>query len=318
MCGLPGRALFIFDSNTVKHSISVIIPTFNRVEMLRRAIDSVLQQSLPPQEIIIVDDGSTDATRELVTDIQQRMADTGGAEAQPALQIRYLYQCNSGVSAARNRGIHHASGEWLAFLDSDDAWLPRKLETQAGLIAQYPGHRLCHTQEQWIRHGRRINQMKKHRKSGGAIFPLCLPLCVISPSSVMVHRTLFDDIGLFDESLPACEDYDLWLRVCAHEEVLYVDTPLLLKYGGHGDQLSRSYWGMDRFRLRALQKILRDPGLTRDYRQLVHATLVRKARILRQGAEKRGNRLRAAHFMAIEERYGTSGEDLATYHEESR
>lgn len=302
----------------MKNSISVIIPTFNRAAMLQRAIDSVLQQSLPPREIIVVDDGSTDASRELVTHIQQRNADTGGGEACPQPRIHYLYQCNSGVSAARNRGIRHASGEWLAFLDSDDAWLPRKLETQAELIARHPGRRLCHTQEQWIRDGMRINQMKKHRKSGGAIFPLCLPLCVISPSSVMIHRSLFDDVGLFDEKLPACEDYDLWLRICAHEEVLYVDTPLLLKYGGHGDQLSRSFWGMDRFRLQALQKILRDPGLQGDYRQLVLATLVRKARILRQGAEKRGKRLRAARFMAIEEHYGAPGESLATFDEESK
>jgi glycosyltransferase involved in cell wall biosynthesis len=301
----------------VNNSISVIIPTFNRADMLRRAIDSVLQQSLPPRELMIVDDGSSDATRELVTAIQQRTTDSGGV-ARAAPQVRYLYQSNSGVSAARNRGIRHASGEWLAFLDSDDAWLPRKLETQAKMLARFPGHRLCHTQEQWIRHGRRINQMKKHRKSGGAIFPSCLPLCVISPSSAIIHRTLFDDVGLFDETLPACEDYDLWLRICAHEEVLYVDTPLLLKYGGHGDQLSRRYWGMDRFRLQALQKILRDPGLRGDYRRLVQATLVRKARILREGAEKRGNHSRAAYFMAIEEHYGTTGEGLATFHAEGK
>jgi glycosyltransferase involved in cell wall biosynthesis len=277
-------------------SVSVIIPTYNRIRTLPRALDSVIAQTRPVDEIIVVDDGSSDSTDELVH------------EHYP--EVTLLRQPNLGVSAARNLGIEQATGDWIALLDSDDRWLPTRLESQLKLIELHPGHRLCHTEEIWIRECKRVNQMHKHRKSGGHIYSQCLPLCVISPSSVMIHRSLFDDVGLFDENLPACEDYDLWLRICAHEEVLYVDTPLLLKYGGHGDQLSRRYWGMDRFRLQSLQKILRDPGLQRDYRRLARETLVHKARILRQGAEKRGNRRRAAHFLAIEELYGAAGDDL--------
>ncbi|HBH36176.1 MAG TPA: glycosyl transferase [Gammaproteobacteria bacterium] len=286
-------------------SVSVIIPTFNRADVLARAIESVLQQSLQAKEIIVVDDGSTDDTRELIRSFQLSFSDSLNTNREGGEFLRYIYQHNSGVSAARNSGIHHAGGEWIAFLDSDDAWLPDKLKSQAELIEQHPGFRLCHTQESWIRHGVRVNQMKKHAKSGGHIFQQCLPLCVISPSSVVIHRALFEDTGLFDETLPACEDYDLWLRICAHEAVLFVETPQILKYGGHDDQLSRKHWGMDRFRIRALQKILHDPGLDEEQQQLVVKTLLRKARILYQGAVKRNNRQRAEKYRRIEATYSS-------------
>ncbi len=274
-------------------SVSVIIPTFNRAKVLRRAIESVLQQSLPAKEIIVVDDGSVDNTQKVVEELQL------GA----SIPINYIYQQNAGVSAARNSGIRVASNEWIAFLDSDDAWLPDKLNNQAELIEQHPCYRLCHTQESWIRNGVRVNQMKKHAKSGGHIFQQCLPLCVISPSSVVIYRSLFDDVGLFDENLPACEDYDLWLRICAHESVLFVETPQILKYGGHDDQLSRKYWGMDRFRIQALQNILQNPGLDKSQKRLIYKTLRHKARILRQGAEKRNNQQRADKYREIETLY---------------
>lgn len=282
----------------VNFSVSVIIPTFNRADVLVRAIESVLQQSLPAKEIIVIDDGSADKTQHVV----------GEWQLAAVIPISYIYQHNSGVSAARNNGIRHATGEWIAFLDSDDAWLPDKLKKQADLIEQHPGFRLCHTQERWIRNGVRVNQMKKHAKSGGYIFQQCLPLCVISPSSAVIHRLLFDDIGLFDETLPACEDYDLWLRICAHEAVLFVNTPQVLKYGGHDDQLSRKHWGMDRFRIQALQNILQKPGLNKSQKQLVYKTLKHKARILRKGAEKRNNEQRAEKYGAIE---ATCGNHLA-------
>jgi glycosyltransferase involved in cell wall biosynthesis len=275
--------------------VSVIIPTFNREDLLSRAIESVLRQSLPAKEIIIVDDGSVDNTQKIVGELQL------GA----SIPINYIYQHNAGVSAARNHGIRHAGCEWIAFLDSDDAWLPDKLKNQAALIEQHPGYRLCHTQESWIRNGVRVNQMKKHAKSGGHIFQQCLPLCVISPSSVVIHRELLEDAGPFDETLPACEDYDLWLRICAHEAVLFVETPQILKYGGHDDQLSRKHWGMDRFRIQALQNILQNPGLDKSQKQLIYKTLRHKARILRLGAEKRNNQQRADKYREIEVSYSS-------------
>ena len=277
-------------------SVSVIIPTHNRAAVLPRALDSVLAQTLQPLEIIVIDDGSTDETAGLIRSDYP--------------QVTCLSQENRGVSAARNRGITQASGDWIALLDSDDSWLPTKLEKQDEAITTCPDHRLCHTEEIWIRNGKRVNQMNKHRKSGGHIYSQCLPLCVISPSSALIHRSLFDDVGHFDEELPACEDYDLWLRICAREPVLFVKTPLINKFGGHEDQLSRKHWGMDRFRIRALEKILADDVLTPEQRAESIAMLIQKAAILEQGARKRGKSDRADFYRALIEKY-TSRQEQA-------
>lgn len=256
-------------------SISVIIPSHNRARLLPRCLDSVLAQTRPPDEIIIVDDGSTDGTAALV------------AERYP--DVRLMAQPNRGVSAARNAGVRGARGDWLAFLDSDDAWLPAKLERQCQTIEKDPEQQALHTNEVWIRNGVRVNQKRKHKKRGGFIFQHCLPLCVISPSSVMLHRRVFAQVGLFDETLPVCEDYDLWLRICARMPVSFIDEPLVVKYGGHEDQLSKRHWGMDRFRIRALDKILNDEALAAPDRHAALAMLVEKASIYLRGAKKHGN-----------------------------
>ena len=258
-------------------SVSVIIPTYRRGDVLLRAIDSVLAQTDPAEELIIVDDGSLDGT---VERLRARYGD--------ALRLFRLAQ-NRGVSAARNHGIAKARGRFIALLDSDDAWLPRKLERQRRALREAPGYRLCHTDELWIRRGRRVNPMDKHQKRGGEIFAHCLPRCAISPSSVLIARELLDEVGLFDTQLPACEDYDLWLRICCREAVLYVDEPLLEKYGGHDDQLSRRYYGIDRFRIVALHKLLRSRQLTAAQRQTTLATLREKLDVFIQGAVKRGH-----------------------------
>jgi len=254
--------------------LSVIIPTFNRWPLLPRAVESVLNQTLLPDEVIIVDDGSTDAT-----------------EAEFAARfphLRYIRQKNLGVSAARNTGIREAHGDWLAFLDSDDKWLPEKLAQQIAALERNAHYQLCHTNEIWIRHGRRVNPLKKHTKSGGYVFRNCLPLCVISPSSVIIHRNLFLEVGLFDEELPACEDYDMWLRICARHPVLYLEELLLVKYGGHDDQLSRKFWGIDRFRITALEKIIRSGVPAPENRHQAVLMLLKKIGIFLEGAKKRG------------------------------
>lgn len=259
------------------NSISVIIPTYNRAHLLPRCLDSVISQELKPLEIIVVDDGSTDATRDLV----QR--DYPG--------IKLISQENKGVSAARNAGIDAASGDWLAFLDSDDAWLPGKLNRQMQTVRKSPDISIVHTDEIWIRNGVRVNPHLKHRKYGGSIFKYCLPLCVISPSSVMIHRRVFDRVGLFDETLPVCEDYDLWLRICARMPVAFVREPLITKYGGHPDQLSTRYRGMDRFRIRSLDRILNEVELEPSDREAAIDTLVGKIRIYLNGARIHSNRV---------------------------
>jgi GT2 family glycosyltransferase len=173
-------------------------------------------------------------------------------------------------------------------LDSDDEWLPRKLARQVEALRSKPDLMLCHTNEIWIRRGRRVNPMKKHEKFGGRIFRECLPLCIISPSSALLHRSLLEEVGLFDETLPVCEDYDLWLRVSARYPVLYLDEPLIVKYGGHEDQLSRSIWGMDRFRIRALEKVISSEVLSAEDRLAAIRTLLEKIEIFAAGARKRG------------------------------
>jgi glycosyltransferase involved in cell wall biosynthesis len=269
--------------------ISVIIPTYNRAQVLGRAIQSVLNQTLPAQEIIVVDDGSSDNTPALM------------ADSFP--QCTYLQQPNLGVSAARNRGIEAASGDWLAFLDSDDEWLAGKLEAQRDMLERQPELKICHTEEIWIRNGKRVNQMHKHAKSGGYIFQKCLALCVISPSSVIIHRSLLDSVGNFDEQLPACEDYDLWLRICATHPVAFVQQPQIKKYGGHADQLSQLHWGMDRFRVKALEKIISLDILNAGDRAAAIRTITSKAQILAQGALKRGKTVEAEVYQQIKDRY---------------
>ena len=202
--------------------------------------------------------------------------------------IRYLYQENKGVSAARNLGIKEAEHEYIALLDSDDAWTETKIERQAlKLVEKNFSCRIIHTEEIWLKDGQRINPKKKHKKSGGFIFEKCLPLCCISPSSVLLHRTLFNEYGFFDEKLPACEDYDMWLRLCAFEEVLFVEEALTIKYGGHADQLSRAFWGMDRFRVQALEKLINSGKLSKTQRSQALEMLVKKIEILLLGAKKR-------------------------------
>lgn len=253
--------------------VSVVIPTYNRGSVLPRALDSVLAQTCSATEIIVVDDGSTDGTMQCLEDEYP--------------EVRRVTQENRGVSAARNRGIEAAMGEWIALLDSDDEWASEKLERQLAELAARPESLVCHTDEIWIRHHRRVNPKRKHAKYGGRIFRYCLPLCAMSPSSIVIHRSVLDDVGLFDEKMPACEDYDLWLRICARYPVLYLDEPLVIKYGGHPDQLSRRIWGLDRFRIRGLEKILEAGILEEADREAALDTLLEKIDIFLAGAEKR-------------------------------
>ena len=263
-------------------NVSAVIPTFNRGHCLLRAINSVLAQTTPVDEIIVVDDGSDDKTYDLL--VKSELLDMRGQLP----NIQYLYQENKGVSAARNLGIKEAENEYIALLDSDDAWAKTKIERQAlKLEKKNFSCRITHTEEIWLKDGQRINPKKKHKKSGGFIFEKCLPLCCISPSSVLLHRTLFNDYGFFDEKLPACEDYDMWLRLCAFEEVLFVEEALTIKYGGHADQLSRAFWGMDRFRVLALEKLINSGKLSKTQRSQALVMLVKKIEILLLGAKKR-------------------------------
>jgi glycosyltransferase involved in cell wall biosynthesis len=255
--------------------ISVVIPSYNRAHTLQRALQSVFAQSSAVDEVILVDDGSTDDSAAMV------------ARDFPGVII--IRQPNRGVSAARNKGIETAQHNWIALLDSDDCWLPHKIQTVRDTAANHPGYILYHSDEIWVRRGVRVNPMQKHRKSGGWIFAQCLPLCAISPSAAVIQKSALLDLGLFDESLPACEDYDLWLRLCHGFPVHYIEQPLITKYGGHEDQLSRQYPAMDRFRVRALHRLLDSTALQADDFEAARRTLLGKLEILIKGAHKHQN-----------------------------
>ncbi len=268
--------------------ISVIIPTHNRSWILAEAIDSVLAQEGCEVELIVVDDGSTDDTPSLLTAYGDR--------------LKVIRQENHGVSAARNAGIRRSSGGLVALLDSDDRWLPGKLAAQAAFFTRRPDAMICQTQEIWIRNGVRVNPRERHRKPSGMIFEASLHLCLVSPSAVMMRRHLFDIVGLFDESLTACEDYDLWLRVACRFPVHLIDAPLVVKHGGHPDQLSRMP-GLDRFRIASIVKCLEKSPLTPRQRKAAIDVLRKKCRIYGQGCLKRGRHEEAPYYLDLPRRY---------------
>ena len=253
--------------------ISVVIPTFNRISLVARAIDSVLKQSLNPYEIIVVDDGSEDGTSEMIQNKYN--------------SIKLIRQQNNGVSAARNKGIAHAKGDWIGLLDSDDEWTEKKLEHQADRLIKTPEYDFCHTNEIWIRNGVRVNQRKKHEKYGGYIFDKCLDICRISPSSVLFRKNILDHVGWFDNQLPVCEDYDLWLRITSEYRILFIDDPLIIKYGGHDDQLSHGVEGIEFFRIKSLENLLERSELSTDNRILSIQMIIKKYNIYLNGLVKR-------------------------------
>lgn len=281
--------------------ISIIIPTYNRASYLSEAILSVLQQdyfrdrgSDSHREIWIVDDGSTDETEKVVRSF-------GG-------KVRYHFQTHRGISAARNKGLRLSSGEFIAFLDSDDLWLTRKLTSQMSYMDAYPKAVVNYTEEVWIRNGVFVNPKKKHKKYSGWIFEKVLPLCLLSLSSALFRREVFDAVGMFDESMPACEDYDLGIRIAHVFPIHLIDSPLIVKRGGHPDQLSRQFWGMDRFRIRALEKAL-ELDLTREQESLVRREIVKKCAVLTQGFRKRKKIEEEQKYLSLLDKYRDKKEE---------
>ncbi|MGA6927308.1 MAG: glycosyltransferase [Desulfosarcina sp.] len=268
--------------------VSVVLPTYNRFRMVAGAIDSVLSQEYSKIELIVVDDGSTDDTQALLSSYGDR--------------IRSIRQARRGVSAARNAGIRATTGELIALLDSDDTWLPGKLTAQVDFFTRRPQALICQTEEIWIRNGVRVNPGKRHRKKAGMIFEPSLALCLVSPSAVMMRRSLLNEVGLFDESLTACEDYDLWLRIACRHPIHLIDTPLIVKHGGHADQLSRLP-RLDKYRIRSIVRLLNSGCLSSDQRKASIAILATKCTIYAQGCRKRGRNKEADHFEQLADAY---------------
>jgi len=270
--------------------ISVIIPVYNRADMLKTAVVSALNQTQPPREVIVVDDGSTDNPKAVLETIRDS-------------RLKYLSQPNRGVAAARNLGIREAGAEWLAFLDSDDYWLPGKLAAQVEFHRGSPDYLISQTDEVWIRKGIRVNPKKYHRKPEGYFYEMALERCLISPSAVIFRRSLLDEVGLFDEDLPACEDYDLWLRITHRYPVGLVRDKLVVKVGGHDGRLSQTIEALDRYRVVALVKALDNLELTPEQSRATIKILRKKLAILIQGAVKRGKKDEADKYKELMDRY---------------
>ena len=266
--------------------VSIIIPTFNRRGKVIQAISSVFHQSFSDHEIIVVDDGSTDGTQSALTPFGSR--------------IHYLkHTTNRGVSAARNTGIRKSNAPLIAFLDSDDSWLPEKLAAQIAFFEHHAHAVACQTEEIWMRNAHRVNPKKRHRKPSGNIFEPSLRLCLVSPSAVMLKRSLLEEVGLFDEEFPACEDYDLWLRISCRHPVYLINRHLVVKEGGHQDQLSRRITGLDRYRIRALVKLLKSRELNEVQITAVIKEIAFKCDIYGRGCLKRGKTDEGNHYLQL-------------------
>ncbi len=263
---------------------SIIIPFRDREDLTIRAIKSVLAQTNNNFELIVINDGSKEI------DLTKYFSDK---------RIKFIYQENKGVSAARNLGIKNSKAELIAFLDSDDEWLPEKLEKQVNYFTKDLNCKILHTNEKWIRNGKFVNPKLKHKKAQGECFEKCLELCCISPSSVMIKKELLKEFNYFDEDMRVCEDYDLWLKISSKYRIDYLEEKLVIKYGGHSDQLSKSENAIDRFRVYALMKLLANNKLKLNQRTLVINKLTEKSNLISNGASKRSLHKRAQLYSKV-------------------
>jgi glycosyltransferase involved in cell wall biosynthesis len=261
--------------------VSVIIPHHNRAAFLKLAIESVLKQKRKPREVIVVDDASdkdeSERAFQVFIDLQK--------VATVSLFWLSLPE-NKGVSAARNRGARHATSSWLAFLDSDDQWLPEKLKIQEEEMIKRPDILLWHSNEIWIRRGVRVNQKKHHAKKGGDIFLDCLEQCKIGASTSLIQSSFFWQLGGWDEDFIVCEDYDLWLRATSRTTIGFTEKALIYKFGGHEDQLSTRFAAMDYWRIKALRRLKKWRDLSLAWKIAVDTMIVQKSQVLLNGHKK--------------------------------
>lgn len=268
-----------------KPKFSVIIPTYNREDFIKKSVDSVINQSFRNFELIVVDDGSTDNTGKILNKYLDELV--------------YIYQENKGPSSARNKGLEKSQGEYIAFLDSDDRWTHDKLKETNKCITADSKIKVIHTQEKWYKNGRIHNPKKKHKKPEGYIFENCLRICSVSISTAVVKREVFDDIGNFNESLPVCEDYDFWIRVSLKYPVYLVDKVLTVKDGGRNDQLSAIYHSKDKFRASSIEKLIKNNDLDNDEYFKAFKELKRKCNIYANGCMKRDKVEEANRYLGI-------------------
>ncbi len=273
--------------------ISAIIPVYNRPEQIREAIESVLNQTWRPLELIIGDDGSTDHTKTVIEEVLS----TTDANL---MDCEVLELSHTGMpGAVRNRCAEKAKGEILAFLDSDDLWLPEKLEKQYSLHREHPGLMISHTREEWNRAGRIISQSKLRHNRKGDMFADSLKKCIIGPSTVMIRADYYHSTGGFREDLEIAEDYEFWLRITAEQKVAYLDEPLTVKRAGHEGQLSEKYGHIEMFRIQGLKQLVDSEYFKEPQASLAAEELAGKCRVYSKGCLKRGKEVEGRSFLEL-------------------
>jgi len=239
--------------NRITPTVSVIIPTYNNASFLGEAVESVLSQTYKKIEILVVDDGSTDTTAQVIEKYKE--------------QVRYLYKENGGVSSARNRGLEEARGEWVAFLDADDLWLPDKLQSQMEPMIQNDrvgivtcGAMMINEEDQMIDQF----MIPDYRNRENLLKSLYKENVISGGSQVLVRKKCLERVGNFDESLKCGEDWDMWLRIAKISEIVFIERPLV-KIRTRADSCSNSSENLERnlrHECQVLKKNLPEVGLS--------------------------------------------------------
>jgi glycosyltransferase involved in cell wall biosynthesis len=244
--------------------VSAVIPTYNYARYVAGAVESVLAQSFDDLEIVVVDDGSIDETADTLDPFAER--------------IRYIRQEHRGLAAARNTGIRVARGPYVAFLDSDDLWLPEKVSVQIARLDGDPAVGLVYGEAALFTETSpgtaTLHSYWAHHPSG-KILPWLVRQNVVPSPTPMVRRELFDQVGSFDETLSACEDWDMWIRIAQVSEFAYVDR-VLAKYRVHAANMSLDHERMMTNGLRVLEKAFSSPDLSPEIRRLRRSIISRR------------------------------------------
>lgn len=280
--------------------VSVIVPTFNKKEQVREALQSVLDQKFQDIEILIADDGSTDGTplalfKELgaqpeAIDVLAKMGNNSIRPFTHAFQcggitVQYHYGINRGLSTARNRGIKSARGEYIAFLEPDDFWAPHHLSELISHLKRNREVKVCRVSERLIREGKSRAPKHPANRTTGWLFEASLDSSLMSISTVICHRSCFSICGCFDENMPACEEYDLWIRISSHFPIGFLDCNSVTRRTPRPADSIRA-WNWDRFRVYALEKAFQSGHITPEQRYLVAQSIVLKCERLVEGFKR--------------------------------
>lgn len=274
--------------------VSVIIPVRNRPLLLGESIRSVFYGSGYPRELIVVIDDRPENGMLDLKAAEESFSRYGNEET----QIQILYSNGRGPAAARNVGINSAKHTWLAFLDSDDIWREHKLSKQINYLSQRPHMLACQTLEIWLKNNRELTQSIANQPRCGRFLKDAFRRCLISASTVILHRQCFEILGLFDESFAVCEDFEFWLRYLSYYPMGLVRERLSVKRSGGWEQQSQKFHSQDKVRIEAILKTVQNQILRPDEWESARIACLEKLAILKRGSEKYG---RPEYFGPLEQ-----------------